>query len=107
MRRLAHGPNESGATGVHAGSTGTLPMRTPEEIARLTQIMLGIKGDTIEEAHDYVIMVEIRNEYSRLAEAELEQEKILRTLGGIKGIEDADRWNMIRKTIMLNKGEIK
>lgn len=81
-------------------------MRTPEEIARLTQIMIGIKGSTAEEAYDYVMMVELRNEYSRMADHELAQEKMLRTLGSIKGIDDADRWNQIRKRIMLTKGEI-
>ena len=81
-------------------------MRTPEEIARLTQIFIGIKGTTMEEAYDYVMMVEVRNEYSRLADIELEKEKMLRTLGGVRGIADADRWNLIRKTIMLNQGVV-
>ena len=81
-------------------------MRTPEELARLTQIMIGIRGSTAEEALDYVMMNEIRNEYSALADQELQQEKILRTLGDVKGINDADRWNMIRKTIMLTRGVI-
>lgn len=81
-------------------------MRTPEEIARLTQIMTGIKGNTTEEALDYVMIVELRNEYSALADIEFEKDKMLRTLGGIQGINDADRWNMIRKTIMLTKGVV-
>ena len=81
-------------------------MRTPEEIARLTQIFIGIKGTTVEEALDYVMMVEVRNEYSRLADHELEQEKMLHKLGDIKGIDDGDRWNQIRKRIMLTKGVI-
>lgn len=81
-------------------------MRTPEEIARLTQIFIGIKGTTMEEAYDYVMMNEIRNEYSALADIEFEKDKMMRTLGGIKGIDDADRWMMIRKTIMLTRGVV-
>lgn len=81
-------------------------MRTPEEIAGLTQIFIGIKGTTAEQALDYVIMVEVRNQYSRMADQELAKEKMMRTLGGIKGIDDADRWNQIRKTIMLTQGVV-
>lgn len=81
-------------------------MRTPEEIARLVQIFHGVKGTTIEEAYDFVMMMEIRNEYSRMADEELAKEKMMHRLSGIKGIEDGDRWNQIRKRIMLTKGEI-
>ena len=52
------------------------------------------------------MMNEIRNEYSALADIEFEKDKMMRTLGGIKGIDDADRWNMIRKTIMLTRGVV-
>jgi len=81
-------------------------MKTPEQLARRIQIMTGIRGTTIEEAYDYVMMVEVRNEYSQLADIEFEKEKMLRTLGGIQGIDDAGRWYLIRKTIMLNQGVV-
>ena len=81
-------------------------MRSEQDLARLVQIFTGIKGSTPEEAFDYVQMVELRNEYSRMADEELAKENMLRTLSGIQGIPDADRWNQIRKRIMLTKGNL-
>lgn len=83
-------------------------MRSPEELARLAQIMLGIHGSTIEEALDYAQMVEIRNEYNRMAEAELEQELMMAKLSGnnISEQEITERWYAIRQRLMLSQGQV-
>lgn len=57
-------------------------MRTPGELARLTHIFIGIKGTTMEEAYDYVMMNEARTEAHRIETQEELEREMLNSLSG-------------------------
>lgn len=82
MRRLGHGPNESTATGLHAGSTGTIPMRTPEELARIVSILDGIVRPTTAETIEYVLLNEERTQAHMEETREQREQDMLSALSG-------------------------
>lgn len=57
-------------------------MRTPEEIARMVQILTGIVRQTAEQTLDYVLELEVKAEQERIEQEERREQEMLSALAG-------------------------